>query len=328
MFLPTNITLKLGDSGDFVAELQRRLSAVRCFNADAINGFFDGLTAQAVAQFQSISGIRADGVAGPETLRRLNGVISGDNSSTEDHKAAEEEKLRQQQLLMYQQQQMLLQQEQQRQAEEALLRQQQQQQQQAAYAAPQPAAYAPPGVATEPQAYAPAQPAAYAPAPAQPYAPPPPVMTPEMMAAMAMQHQAQAAPLQAHAQHAMPQQPQQQPPGMTQQQPPLAQQPVPLQQQPLQHANAAPQQTAPVEQAQAAPRGMVGRAMQYANEMVQKLANYFESKLPNHVIDEVKAIGHSMAKSGVREVPIPTGPEQQQGREIQGKGQQQGIQRG
>ncbi len=324
MFLPTNITLKLGDSGDFVAELQRRLSAVRCFNADAINGFFDGLTAQAVAQFQSISGIRADGVAGPETLRRLNGVISGDNSSTEDHKAAEEEKLRQQQLLMYQQQQLLLQQEQQRQAEEALLRQQQQQQQQqAAYAAPQPAAYAAPGVAMEPQAYAPAQPAAYAPAPAQPYTPPPPVMTPEMMAAMAVQHQAQAAPLQTHAQHAVPQQLQQQTPGMAQQQPPLAQQPVPLQ-----HANAAPQQTAPVEQAQAAPRGMVGRAMQYANEMVQKLANYFESKLPNHVIDEVKAIGHSMAKSGVREVPIPTGPEQQQGREIQGKGQQQGIQRG
>src|SRR6478735_15299 len=81
MFLPSNITLKFGDSGDFVAELQRRLAMVRCFPEDSINGFFDGLTVNGVTSFQGREGLHADGVAGPETLRRLNSVIAGDTSS-------------------------------------------------------------------------------------------------------------------------------------------------------------------------------------------------------------------------------------------------------
>jgi hypothetical protein len=62
--------------------------------------------------------------------------------------------------------------------------------------------------------------------------------------------------------------------------------------------------------------------MQYANEMVQKLANYFESKLPAPVLDEVKQLGQTMARSGVKEVAIPVGPEPQRGVEV-GRGQQQ-----
>jgi hypothetical protein len=147
MFLPSNITLKFGDSGDFVSELQRRLAAVHCFDANAINGFYDGVTVNGVSQFQSMSGIRADGIAGPETLRRLNGVISGDNSSTTDHKA-EEEKRQQQELSHRQQleQQYLYEQQ-------ALLAQQQQQQ---AYAAQMQAqanaqSYTPQPLAPQPQ---------------------------------------------------------------------------------------------------------------------------------------------------------------------------------
>ena len=81
MFLPSNITLQFGDSGDFVSELQRRLSAVNCFGSDQVSGFFDGNTVNGVTRFQAMSGLHADGVAGPETLRRLNGVISGGSAT-------------------------------------------------------------------------------------------------------------------------------------------------------------------------------------------------------------------------------------------------------
>ncbi len=86
MFLPSNITLKLGDSGDFVAELQRRLAARDHLSNDMITSFFDGATVTAVRQFQSANGINADGVAGPETLRKLNGLTSssGDTTSSQN----------------------------------------------------------------------------------------------------------------------------------------------------------------------------------------------------------------------------------------------------
>ncbi len=104
---------------------------------------------------------------------------------------------------------------------------------------------------------------------------------------------------------------------------------VPTQQAaPLQAAANPPpelqtQQLAAAEPQTQQPKGIVGRAMQYANEMVQKLANYFESKLPAHVIQEVKEIGHTMAKSGMKEAPIPAGPEQQRGVDTPARGQQQ-----
>lgn len=82
MFLPSNITLKLGDSGDFVAELQRRLATRDLLTADMVTSFFDGATVNAVRQFQMTNGIRADGVAGPETLRRLNGITDGTSSTS------------------------------------------------------------------------------------------------------------------------------------------------------------------------------------------------------------------------------------------------------
>lgn len=77
MFLPSNITLSPGDSGEFVQELQRRLSSLGLYPADETHGQYDGTTTRSVSGFQSQQGLRSDGVAGPETLRRLNGVISG-----------------------------------------------------------------------------------------------------------------------------------------------------------------------------------------------------------------------------------------------------------
>ena len=68
--------------------------------------------------------------------------------------------------------------------------------------------------------------------------------------------------------------------------------------------------------------------MQYANEMIQKLASHFESRLPNQVLQQVREIGLAMANSGVKEVPIPTGPEQQRSVDTPSRGQQQGKQIG
>jgi peptidoglycan hydrolase-like protein with peptidoglycan-binding domain len=314
MFLPTNITLKLGDSGDFVAELQRRLSVINCFSPDAINGFFDGLTANAVSQFQSMSGIHADGIAGPETLRRLNGALSGDNSSTtnqaeeEAKKRAEEERLRLEQQAAY-----LLQQQQQAYFEQqAMLAQQQQAQAAAAYIPPVQAAPAAPVMEQpQPQAYAPPQPQAYAPPQPQAYAPAPQAQAtqPAQPAAMTAGDMLAQMLLQAA------QQPQAQP----------------QQQRPVQQASTQPQVLAQIETQQIAvtaePRGIVGRAVQYANEIVQKLANYFESKLPAPVINEVKQIGLTMARAGMQEAPIASAEQQKERGVEQGKGQQQGIQR-
>jgi hypothetical protein len=91
MFLPVNITLQFGDTGEFVAELQRRLSLINLFNEAFINATFDSNTVNAVKSFQSMQGLRVDGVAGPETLRRLNGMISGDTSSSSSSSNQEEE---------------------------------------------------------------------------------------------------------------------------------------------------------------------------------------------------------------------------------------------
>jgi peptidoglycan hydrolase-like protein with peptidoglycan-binding domain len=305
MFLPSNITLKFGDSGDFVAELQRRLALVRAFPDDQINGFYDGTTVNAVTHFQSVEGLRADGVAGPETLRRLNGVISGDTSSANTGNKQEEE---------------------QKTAAFAIIQDLIQTPPEPAYdpfaqATPAPVHQAPlpviepvpvPTYAPAPPPPPPPQQAApvylepvpvptYAPAPP----PPPPVAPPISEAEMqlrAMIQQQQAATMA-----------QQHPSTLT------SQQPLPPQEQQPQ-AHAAPEQ----------PRGLMGRAMQFANAMMQKLHDYFDAKLPPSVMNEVKSIGLTMAAAGMKEAPLPTGPEMGgRGQEqLPGRGADQGQQRG
>ena len=338
MFLPANITLKFGDSGDFVSELQRRLAAVNVFNLDSVNGFFDGVTVNGVSAFQSMNGLRADGIAGPETLRRLNGVISGDTSSTNTHQEDQDRLLQEEAARQIAQQEAFARQqqhEQERLAAEQLAAEQARQAQQWQHAQPtqqaeiqhlQEAAYAP---QQNPVAQQMAAEAAH-------------LAAQQQQAALAQQHAmahqvaapVQQQPLEQHHQQA-PQQLQPQAHAMAAHQPQQVpqQQHIPAPQSAAaaaaaahmagqQNHQAAPQQ-AVATQAEPPQKGIVGRAMQYANEMVQKLSNYFESKLRPDVIDEVKAIGQTMAKSGVKEVSIPTGPEPQRGVDTPARGPQQ-----
>lgn len=356
MFLPSNITLKFGDSGDFVSELQRRLVAVGCFSSDAINGFFDGSTVNGVSSFQSMSGIRADGIAGPETLRRLNGVISGDNSSTTDTKAEEEKRLQHEQSLRLQREQQYLYEQQ------ALLEQQQQQQAYAAQMQAQAAAqtYAPQPQA-QPQATLPEVNYAQAPVyqPQQPIQPLQPVaaagddMLARMLLGQQPQAQAQTQVQTQQQQQAQLQQPQQQtqPQAFQAPQPPqasinaamppaqaamqvltpsaVAMQPALAPTQPLPMAASAQdpnaQQSPTIEQP---PRGMIGRAVQFVSEKIQQLHQYFEAKLPPHALNEARSAGLLLAQSGVKEAAIPSGPEPQRGIEGPQRGQQQVQQRG
>lgn len=81
MFLPNSITLKPGDSGDYVTELQRRLMQRDLLSAIDLTGFYDGNTTNAIKAFQSTNGIEADGIAGPDTLARL--INLGDDENEE-----------------------------------------------------------------------------------------------------------------------------------------------------------------------------------------------------------------------------------------------------
>lgn len=94
MFLPSNITLEPGDSGDYVTELQRRLAQRDLLTEGNINGIYDGITTQAVKGFQSLCGLAIDGIAGPETLRRLatfGASSSGDSGGAADDSATQED---------------------------------------------------------------------------------------------------------------------------------------------------------------------------------------------------------------------------------------------
>jgi peptidoglycan hydrolase-like protein with peptidoglycan-binding domain len=339
MFLPSNITLQFGDSGDFVSEMQRRLALVRCLSESLVNGFFDGPTVNAVSLFQSQCGLRADGIAGPETLRRLNASVAGAPASSSNDKAAEEA----QQLA----------------AQNALLAQQAAQQQtqlQQGQWGISPTMHQPPATDYPPMVevapIAPAPPVtAYTPPQAfqQPLATAP--LNPVMPSPMPMETAPLSAPLlQAQAPQATmdpataaqplatnpllrPQPAMQQPPAAMHTAPPLQQPPAP-QAAPLQAAPApqAPQPLAKIEVAQipAEPQqqpSLMQKAATMANAFIQKLANYFEAKLPPDTLREVQEVGKTMLKNGVKEAPIPTDPAAR-APEQPARGQAQAQQRG
>ncbi len=292
MFLPSNITLKFGDSGDFVAELQRRLAMVKCFSEDQVNGFYDGSTVNGVMAFQGSHGIHADGVAGPETLRRLNGVIAGDTSSDAEDKKEEEAQraMTETNALNFE----LAQQEPTPAAWGEPVREETQ------------AAPAPQAVGLDPAMFGTA---AVMAAPAlseatradierqqNPGKAPSIELAEMLLTANAQEHQLKALNEQA------PPPPVQQPPQVPPQQP--AQLEALVAAPPMVEPQAV-QQAAPV----AEPQGLVQRAGRFANAMMQKLSDYFEAKLPPSVLNEVKSAGQVMAAAGMREAPIPTGPE-------------------
>lgn len=62
--------LRPGATGDAVVALQRRLVELGFF-VIALDGAYDEVTAHAVTAFQKVTGLRRDGIAGPQTLGAL-----------------------------------------------------------------------------------------------------------------------------------------------------------------------------------------------------------------------------------------------------------------
>lgn len=295
MFLPSNITLKFGDTGDFVAELQRRLVMVQCFTGDAVNGFYDGNTVNGVSRFQGMNGLNTDGVAGPETLRRLNGVIAGDASGAPADSKPEEAVQQQSDAASMQ---MLM---------------------------DQP----PPDPFYSPQEEAPALEVS-APLPASDVTPPSaptqeaiaPQAPSDILAAMMLADNQPLvpAPLAPPAADPAPLMEAVQPPNHAGEVPVTVQTPLPA-------------QTAEIEPASAAdePQGVLGMAKRFTSAVIEKLAHYFETKLPPSVLKEVQQIGVTMVANGMREAPMPQGPEiaPLRDQQIPGRsGDDQQIQRG
>lgn len=314
MFLPANITLQFGDSGDFVSELQRRLAAIDAHPGDAINGFYDGVTVNSVSGFQSRSGIRADGIAGPETLRRLNGVASGDTSTTSDNKTEEEEKnIAAEQSIR---EHMLVDQAQ---ASIHTPMMAQQAVEVAAAATVAEAATAQYAAAAQPQTVDVQQQIQqqnreilHQQAVAHQQQPQQQQISGDMLAQMLLQQSQAASPV---------------PPAR--EEPVKQAAPTPPIPQPAQQAQAAApdqQQQQAHQQEQAQPKGVVGRMMQKMDAFMQKIAEHMEAKLPPHVLQQVHQAGEVMARSGVQNVGIPTGPELGVGIQTPARGpeQQQG----
>jgi hypothetical protein len=79
-------TLSVGSTGPAVKKLQRRL------HVRPVSGYFGPKTQRAVRRFQRRHGLKADGVAGPATLRRLGlrvtsaGYATGGSSPSHRHR--------------------------------------------------------------------------------------------------------------------------------------------------------------------------------------------------------------------------------------------------
>jgi murein L,D-transpeptidase YcbB/YkuD len=303
MFLPSNITLQLGDNGDFVAELQRRLVGVKSLSEDAVTGSYDGRTVNGVMSFQMRCGIRADGVAGPETLRRLNAVMAG-GSATEGTAGGggnqEEEAARaaanvnltyrmmEEQALSPQGMPMgvlgaaglaagaaALGAESSSAMPEAHTLQQQLMKESQQFQQQQGQSYDQIAQTLQQQN--------------------------QMLQQQLMQQQAQMNQMMAAQAPQSPQadpslQPPTQPGAGFGAKPPVAQG----------AGQSASVQGAEPEQKQ----GILGKAMAKMDAMLQKLASYFEAKLPPDVLSEVKHLGAVMAASGVKENRLPEAPDQ------------------
>jgi cytoskeletal protein RodZ len=73
--VPEDVTLKSGDEGTSVKQLQEALVALG-YDVGEADGVFGPATVEAVKQFQADSGLDADGVAGPQTLAALNDAVA------------------------------------------------------------------------------------------------------------------------------------------------------------------------------------------------------------------------------------------------------------
>jgi peptidoglycan hydrolase-like protein with peptidoglycan-binding domain len=69
--VPALAVIKVGNSGDQVTQVQRRLQELGYFKSKA-TGYYGSLTQDAVKNFQRNNGLVADGIIGPNTEQALN----------------------------------------------------------------------------------------------------------------------------------------------------------------------------------------------------------------------------------------------------------------
>ncbi len=79
LFLTTNAMSKIGSRGEEVKKIQQKLTELGIFN-DKIDGIYGIKTSNAVKIFQKNNGLQEDGIAGPQTLKKL-GISSSIESS-------------------------------------------------------------------------------------------------------------------------------------------------------------------------------------------------------------------------------------------------------
>ena len=82
-------SLELGASGKRVKQLQQALIAMKLLDEGSADGDFGGKTKTAVQAFQLAKGLKADGVAGKQTIRQINRAVKrgetfDSGSGTED----------------------------------------------------------------------------------------------------------------------------------------------------------------------------------------------------------------------------------------------------
>jgi len=82
MPIATKPTLKLGDEGIFVNNLQTILNMLGYLETGQITSVFDFPTEHAVKSFQSCWGLRVDGIVGEETWAALEAAIEGEPPPT------------------------------------------------------------------------------------------------------------------------------------------------------------------------------------------------------------------------------------------------------
>ena len=66
-------TVRPGDRGDVVVQIQDCLASYSYLSADNINGYYDDATVAAVRAFQAAHGLKVDGICGSRTLSILFG---------------------------------------------------------------------------------------------------------------------------------------------------------------------------------------------------------------------------------------------------------------
>ena len=71
--LRLEITLRIGDTGSQVVELQRKLADYKLLSSNDADGFFGERTQMAIKAFQCLNGLKVDGIVGRETRKFLFG---------------------------------------------------------------------------------------------------------------------------------------------------------------------------------------------------------------------------------------------------------------